>query len=81
MGLTNQQAADQLKTIGLNRLLEAASRSPWLLFFGQFKSLLILVLIIGAGLAASIGNIKDAAVISGKEKNLIANLNCWSHQS
>lgn len=63
LGLTNHQAAEQLKTLGLNRLLEAASRSPWLLFFGQFKSLLILVLIIGAGLAASIGNIKDAAVI------------------
>lgn len=63
LGLTTQQAAERRKSFGLNRLFEKPPRSPWLLFFGQFKSLLILILMIGAGLAASIGNIKDATVI------------------
>ena len=38
-------------------------RSPWLLFLSQFKSVLILILIGAAGLAALIGNVKDAGVI------------------
>jgi Ca2+-transporting ATPase len=63
LGLTTQQAAERQKSFGLNRLFEKPPRSPWLLFFGQFKSLLILILMVGAGLAASIGNIKDATVI------------------
>ena len=63
LGLKAQQAAERLKSFGMNRLFEKPPRSPWLLFFSQFKSLLLLVLLMGAGLAASIGNIKDALVI------------------
>ena len=63
LGLKAQQAAERLKSFGMNRLFEKPPRSPWVLFFSQFKSLLLLVLLMGAGLAASIGNIKDALVI------------------
>jgi Ca2+-transporting ATPase len=38
-------------------------RSGWRVFFGQFKSILILVLIGAAMLAALIGNVKDAVII------------------
>lgn len=63
LGLTSERAAERLKMSGANRLMETARKSPWVIFFAQFKSLLILVLMIGAGLAASIGNYKDASVI------------------
>lgn len=63
LGLTNEQVADRLKSFGLNQLFQAPPKSPWLLFLGQFKSLLLSVLLVGAGLAASIGNKKDAIVI------------------
>jgi len=63
LGLTIQQVTERRKSFGLNQLFEKPPRSPWVLFFSQFKSLLILVLMVGAGLAASIGNLKDASVI------------------
>ena len=62
-GLAHQEAQSRLASAGLNRLAGAPSRSPWLLFFSQFKSVLILVLFAAAGLAAVIGNLKDAGVI------------------
>ena len=63
IGLKPQQAKTQARSYGPNRLAEKPPRSPWILFFGQFKNLLILVLIVAAALAASIGKITDAAVI------------------
>ena len=62
-GLACQEAQSRLALAGLNRLADAPPRSPWLLFFSQFKSVLILVLFGAAGLAALIGNLKDASVI------------------
>lgn len=41
----------------------SAPRSAWLVFFGQFKRVFTLVLIVAAGLAGAIGNLKDASVI------------------
>lgn len=38
-------------------------RAAWLGFVDQFKSRLIIVLIVAASLAALVGNLKDAAVI------------------
>ncbi|MGJ0485352.1 MAG: cation-translocating P-type ATPase [Methylomicrobium sp.] len=63
LGLTSGKAMEGLKAIGPNRFTDTAPKSPWVFFFAQFKSLLILMLLIGAGLAASIGNYKDASVI------------------
>ena len=53
-GLELQEARSRAGLHGPNRLAEKPPRSPWLLFFGQFKSPLILVLILAAALAASI---------------------------
>jgi Ca2+-transporting ATPase len=63
VGLSSTQARQRYSQYGPNRLSEAATRSAWTVFFGQFKSILILILIGAALLAALIGNIKDAVVI------------------
>jgi P-type Ca2+ transporter type 2C len=62
-GLSNATAAIRLARHGPNRLAEKPPHSAWLLFLGQFKSALILVLIFAAGLAAAIGHRRDASVI------------------
>jgi Ca2+-transporting ATPase len=62
-GLTSQQARERRVQYGPNRLSEALPRSAWLVFFGQFKSILIFILIGAALLSALIGSVKDAIVI------------------
>lgn len=62
-GLSSATATQRYQQYGPNRLTEAPPRSPWSVFFGQFKSILILILIGAAVLAAFIGNVKDAVVI------------------
>ena len=62
-GLKADQVLQRTKQYGPNQLPDAPLRSPWLVFAGQFKSILILILIGAAGLAALIGNTKDALVI------------------
>ncbi len=64
-GLSEEEARLRLSQHGENRLAAKPPRSPWLLFFDQFRSLLILVLIGAAALAGAIGDIKDALVILG----------------
>jgi Ca2+-transporting ATPase len=63
VGLTGAQVNRRQATYGPNRLPDAPPRSAWLVLFGQFKSLLILILIGAAFLAALIGNVKDAVII------------------
>jgi P-type Ca2+ transporter type 2C len=62
-GLTSAQARERLAQYGANRLPEAPPRSPWHVLLAQFKSILILILIGAAGLAALVGSFKDALVI------------------
>ncbi len=62
-GLSSKEAGARLREFGLNRLRETPPRSRWLLLADQFKGLLILVLIGAAILAATIGDVADAAVI------------------
>jgi Ca2+-transporting ATPase len=62
-GLATDDAQVRAGLHGPNRLSEKPSRSPWLLFFSQFKSILILILIFASGLAAAIGDFTDAIVI------------------
>ena len=63
MGLSAEQVRQRKEHYGPNQLPEAPPRSAWWVFFSQFKSILILILIGAALLAALIGNIKDALVI------------------
>jgi len=62
-GLSAAVAAERLEQYGSNRLVEKPPRPVWFVLLSQFKSLLILVLIIAAILATAIGDIKDGIVI------------------
>jgi P-type Ca2+ transporter type 2C len=62
-GLTRSEAAGRLERGGRNELAEPPRRSRLALFAAQFKSLLIVILVIAAGLAAAVGDLKDAVVI------------------
>ncbi len=62
-GLSQTAAADRLKRYGPNRLAEKPPRPVWHLLLSQFKSFLILVLMVAAVLAAIIGDVTDGAVI------------------
>ncbi len=63
VGLSSEKATQRYRQYGPNRLSETPPRSPWSVFLGQFKSILILILIGTAVLAALIGSVKDAVVI------------------
>jgi Ca2+-transporting ATPase len=63
IGLSLTAAVDRLRLYGANRLAEKPPRPALHLLLAQFKSLLILVLIVAAVLAASIGDVTDGAVI------------------
>lgn len=62
-GLSTEQVTQRKKQYGPNQLQEESPRSAGLVFLVQFKSILILILIGAAFLAALIGNLKDAIVI------------------
>ncbi|MDP2903032.1 MAG: HAD-IC family P-type ATPase [Methylovulum sp.] len=63
LGLSKTAARERLEHYGFNRLVEKPPRPAWHLLLSQFKSLLILVLISAAILAATIGDITDGIVI------------------
>lgn len=62
-GLSTALASDRIKEYGLNQLQEKPARSTLSLLLGQFKSVLILILLAAAVLAACIGDLKDGIVI------------------
>ncbi len=62
-GLSGEVAGERLALFGRNAL-ESAKRAPWLqIFFNQFKSPLILVLLLAVGITLSIAHYKDAFFI------------------
>ncbi|MBT9168408.1 MAG: Calcium-transporting ATPase 1 [Syntrophomonadaceae bacterium] len=62
-GLTTQEARARLLKFGPNQIREGEKASPWKIFLGQFKSFLILVLIIAAVISAMIGKHLEAIAI------------------
>ncbi len=62
-GLDSAQAAERLAKFGSNLLPVTPPRSPWRVLLAQFKSIMIVILIGAALLAALIGSYKDALVI------------------
>ena len=62
-GLSQKSVAERLSRYGLNRLTEKSQRPVWHLLLSQFKSFLILVLLVAAMLAAMIGDLQDGAVL------------------
>lgn len=62
-GLTSEQASVYLEKYGPNQLQEAPTRSPLAVFFDQFKSFLIWVLIAAAVISGFLGEWVDALAI------------------
>ena len=62
-GLDPEEAARRLEKFGPNALPEARRRSVALLFFAQFKSPLIYLLLVAAVIAALLGEHTDAVVV------------------
>ncbi|MEU3254151.1 HAD-IC family P-type ATPase [Streptomyces sp. NPDC006997] len=63
-GLSAARAAERAATHGPNRLAEPARRPGWLRFLDQFRNWLIGVLLLAAVVAAALGDLKDAVVIT-----------------
>ena len=62
-GLSPEVAAARVARYGENRLVEARARPAWLKFLDQFRNFLVIVLLMAAGLAWAVGDLKDAVVI------------------
>jgi len=62
-GLTPEEARNRLGQYGPNELAQEEKASPLALFFNQFKSVLIVILIIATLLSALVGEYVDAAII------------------
>ena len=62
-GLSDEEAARRLAENGPNELKKEDRVSPWTIFFGQFKNILIIILLIATALSAAVGEIFDAGLI------------------
>ncbi len=62
-GLSSQEAQQRLASNGLNELEEGRSISPLHIFFAQFKSLIIWVLIVAGVISGVLGEAVDAIAI------------------
>ena len=62
-GLTDEEARKRLEQYGPNTLVEGKQISPLKIFLDQFKSFLIIILLVAVGLSAFLGEGIDAMVI------------------
>ncbi|MGE4319279.1 MAG: cation-translocating P-type ATPase [Deferribacterales bacterium] len=62
-GLSSSAVKNLLNTHGKNRLSEQKGQSRWMMFLEQFKSVLIIILLIAAVISALLGEITDACAI------------------
>ena len=62
-GLTGAEAASRLSTYGENTIHASKSSSPLLLFLGQFKSPIILIMLVATGISAATGDWLDSLII------------------
>ncbi|OYT59834.1 MAG: P-ATPase superfamily P-type ATPase cation transporter [Desulfurococcales archaeon ex4484_217_1] len=62
-GLKSSIAEDRIKKYGPNIIKEAKKRSAFMIFIDQFKSFLVLILIVASLFSIILGEVKDALVI------------------
>ncbi|MDP1586751.1 MAG: cation-transporting P-type ATPase, partial [Prosthecobacter sp.] len=62
-GLSAQEAAQRLTANGPNELKEGKRVSPWQIFLGQFKSLIVWILISAGIISGVLGEMVDAIAI------------------
>ncbi len=63
-GLARETVRRRRKEYGKNRLRHTARRSAWQILYEQFKSLVVLLLIVAAGISLAFGEWIDAAAIA-----------------
>jgi len=54
-GLSRSEAARRLSQYGFNEIKSYDQVSPWAIFLGQFKNVLILILLVATALSAFLG--------------------------
>lgn len=64
-GLTDEEAASRLERYGPNEIAEGEEISLFRIFLRQYKSVLIWILLVAAGVMALVGHTLDAGVILG----------------
>ena len=62
-GLYEAIAEERLLQYGKNELIQKKKVSPVVLFFNQFKDVMIFILLIAAIIAIAVGDVNDAIVI------------------
>lgn len=62
-GLTKEEAASRLKEYGTNSIKGQEKTAPIMLFLNQFKSLIILIMIIATAISAATGDWIDSLII------------------
>jgi len=62
-GLSRPEVRKRRKRFGPNRLREARRRSPWRILLDQFKSVVLVVLLVAAGLAFAVGELPEAVAV------------------
>jgi len=62
-GLSHEEANARLLKYGANELIEKKKKSPFMMFFDQFKDFMIMVLIAAAVIAGVIGDLSDTIAI------------------
>src|SRR5512138_2130358 len=62
-GLDEAEVARRLAQYGPNELKKEEKASPWSIFLGQFKNILIIILLVATVLSAAVGEIFDAVLI------------------
>ena len=63
-GLTEQEAKERLQKFGFNELRRARRSTPVEIFFRQFKSWLIVILIAASAISFVLGETTDAVIIA-----------------
>jgi Ca2+-transporting ATPase len=58
-GLSDQEAQRRLVQYGFNEMQRERKASPWRLFLGQFKSVLIIILLVAAAISAVLASIGE----------------------
>jgi len=64
IGLSSPEVKKRLDEVGPNQLEEKKARTPWDMFLGQFKDVLVLILLISALVSFILGEVSDAMVIA-----------------